>query len=345
MKTFTKALGVALASTGIALIATPAQAAGTQAGSTITNTVTVNYQVGGISQTAQSASNAVTVDRKVNLTIASAATTTTVSPGQTGAATAFQVTNSSNDTIDMVLAVVNQGSGTAQHGGTVSINVSNFKFYSDAALTTQITYLDEVAPDATKTVYVVADTPITATNGQVGGLVLTATAATGGTTGTLGAVLVANTGARTAGVNTVFADGAGATDAANDGKYSAKGDYTVSAPVLTVTKTSTLISDPVSGTTNPKAIPGAVLEYCISVANAAGAATATGLSLSDPLPSTVTYSTSYGAFINGTVTGTTCNTDGTAGGSYNAGTTTVSGTLNNLAAGATLTLRFRTTIN
>ena len=345
MKNFTRTLGLAMASTGIALVATPAQAAGTQAGSTITNTVSVNYQVGGIAQTAQSASNAITVDRKVNLTIASAASTTTVSPGQTSASTAFTVTNSSNDTIDIVLGVVNQVGGAAQHGGTDTIDVSNYKIYSDAALTQLITYLDEMAPDTTRTVYVSADVAISVTNGQIAGDILTGTAAAGGGTGSQGTVLTATTGANTAGVDTVFADGAGATDAANDGKYSAKGDYTVSAPVLTVTKTSVLISDPVNGTTFPKAIPGAVLEYCISVANAAGSATATSLALSDPLPATVTYNSAYGAFINGTVTGATCNADGTAGGSYNAGTTTVSGTLNNLTAGSTETLRFRTTIN
>lgn len=345
MKTVNKALGLAVAGAGVAFASSPAEAAGTQAGTTITNTVTVNYQVGGVSQTAQSASNAITVDRKVNITIASAATTTTVVPGQTAASTAFTVTNSSNDTIDIGLAVVNQSGGSAQHGGTDVFDVSNFKFYSDAALTTQITYLDEVAPDASRTVYVAADIPISTTNGQVAGDILTATAQAGGATGTQGTVLTATTGANTAGVDTVFADGAGATDAANDGKYSAKGDYTVSAPVLTVTKTSTLISDPVNGTTNPKAIPGAVMEYCIQVANAAGAATATNLSVSDPLPTTVTYNSGYGIFLNGTVTGSTCNADGTAGGTYTAGTTTVSGTLNNLAAGSTETLRFRTTIN
>ncbi|WP_295639547.1 hypothetical protein [Novosphingobium sp.] len=345
MRNFTKAFGVAMASAGVALVATPAQAAGTQAGSTITNTVSVNYQVGGISQTAQSASNSITVDRKVNLTIASAASTTTVSPGQTSASTAFTVTNSSNDTIDIVLGVVNQSGGTAQHGGTDTIDVSNYKIYSDAALTTLITYLDEMAPDTTRTVYVSADVAISVTNGQIAGDILTGTAAAGGGTGSQGTVLTATSGANTAGVDTVFADGAGSSDAANDGKYSAKGDYTVSAPVLTVTKTSVLISDPVNGTTNPKAIPGAVMEYCIAVANAAGAATATSLTLSDPLPTTVTYSSGYGIFLNGTVTGATCNTDGTAGGTYTAGTTTVAGTLNNLTAGSTETLRFRTTIN
>ena len=42
---------------------------------------------------------------------------------------------------------------------------------------------------------------------------------------------------------------------------------------LSVTKVSTLISDPVNGTTNPKAIPGALVEYLITVANTGTAAT------------------------------------------------------------------------
>lgn len=42
---------------------------------------------------------------------------------------------------------------------------------------------------------------------------------------------------------------------------------------LSVTKVSTLISDPVNGTTNPKAIPGALVEYLITVANTGTVAT------------------------------------------------------------------------
>ena len=335
-----------------ALGATPAFAAGTTAGATITNTVTVNYQVGNVSQTAQTASNSITVDRKVNLTIVNLGSTTSVSPGQTAAVTTFQVTNSSNDTLDLSLAALNQAGGTAAHGGTDVIDVSNFKYYADTdssgtfnAGDTQITWLDEVAADTTKTVFVVSDVPITATNGQVAGIVLTARAEASGTVGTQGALLTATSGANTAGVDTVFADGAGATDSANDGAYSVKGDYTVAAALLTVTKTSKLISDPVNGTTNPKAIPGAIMEYCVILSNAASGATSTSFNVSDPLPSTVTYSAAYGIFINGTVTAGVCNTDGSAGGTYTAGTTTVSAALANLTAGNSETLRFRVTIN
>jgi len=352
MKYANRLLCAASVSALAALGAMPAYAAGTAAGATITNTVAVNFQVGGVAQTAQTASNSITVDRKVNLTIVNVGATTSVSPGQTAAVTTFQVTNSSNDTLDLSLAALNQAGGTAAHGGTDVIDVSNFKYYADTdssgtfnAGDTQITWLDEVAADTTKTVFVVSDVPITATNGQVAGIVLTARAEASGTVGTQGALLTATSGANTAGVDTVFADGAGATDSANDGAYSVKGDYTVAAALLSVTKLSTLISDPVNGTTNPKAIPGAVMEYCIVVANASGAATSTSLSISDPLPATVTYNAAYGIFLNGTVTAGVCNANGSAGGTYTAGTTTVSGPLADLAAGGTETLRFRVTIN
>ena len=57
--------------------ATPAFAAGTTAGSTITNNVTVNFQVGGVNQNSVSASNSFTVDRKVNFTVAEDGNATT----------------------------------------------------------------------------------------------------------------------------------------------------------------------------------------------------------------------------------------------------------------------------
>ena len=330
-----------------------AHAAGTVAGQTITNTVTVNFQVGGVNQSAQTGTNAVTVDRRVVLTVTGAATTTTAAPGQIDAVTAFQVTNSSNDTLDLQLAAVNQVGGTTVHGATDVIDVANIAYYLDAnnngvydaASDPAITYLDEMAPDTTRTIFIHGDLPASATNTQASGIVLTARASAGGTTGTQGALLTATTTANTAGVDTVFADAAGATDVASDGAFSARGSYTVSAAVLSVNKYATIISDPINGTTNPKAIPGAVLEYCLAVANGTGAATATGLTLSDPLPSTVTYSTAFGIFINATVSGSTCS-GGTAGGTYAATPTpTVSGTLSSLAAGTSSALRFRVTIN
>ena len=57
---------------------------------------------------------------------------------------------------------------------------------------------------------------------------------------------------------------------------------------ISVTKVSTILSDPVNGLVNPKAIPGATVEYCILISNA-GAATATNIAATDPIPGDVTY--------------------------------------------------------
>lgn len=64
--------------------------------------------------------------------------------------------------------------------------------------------------------------------------------------------------------------------------------YSVEGAALTVTKTSAPISDPVSGATNPKAIPGALVRYCILIANA-GPATASSVTATDALPATLNY--------------------------------------------------------
>lgn len=341
--------GAALA----ALAASPAMAAGTLAGSTITNTVTVNYQVGGISQTSVSASNSFKVDRKVNVTVAEVGTTTTqVSPGQTAAVTTFTVTNLSNAVLDFALTAAQQTGGSGAHSGTDNYDATNVKIYVDTnangtydvGTDTQVTYLDELANDASKTVFIVADIPLSLTTGSVAAVTLTATGREGAGSGSLGAGLTETAGADTAAtVDTVFADGAGATDSSRDAAYSAKDDYTVFAAALTIIKNSTVVSDPVNGTTNPKAIPGATIEYCIVVSNAAGGAGASSVAISDPLASEVTYSSAYGIFLDGTATSGVCNADGTAGGSYSAGT--VSGTLTSVAAGSTKTMRFRATIN
>jgi uncharacterized repeat protein (TIGR01451 family) len=59
---------------------------------------------------------------------------------------------------------------------------------------------------------------------------------------------------------------------------------------LIVTKTSTVVSDPVNGTTNPKLIPGAVVRYTISVTNTGrGVVDPATLVMTDPLPANLTF--------------------------------------------------------
>jgi uncharacterized repeat protein (TIGR01451 family) len=336
----------------VALAASPASAAGTASGTTVTNNVSLDYQVGGVAQTQVTASDSFTVDRKVNLTVAEVgSTTTSVSPGQLAAVTAFTVTNSSNATLDLALAATQLSGGSAAHGGTDNFDASNVRVYVDtntngaydSGTDTLVSYLDQVAADASKTVFVVVDIPLSRNTGDVAGVRLTAVAAEATAAGSLGAVVTQTSGANTAGVDTVFADTNVDGNVARDGAHFDEDDYTILAAALTASKTSRVISDPFNGSTDPKMIPGAVVEYCVSVANAAGSATATNVSISDTLPAATTYLAAFGIKVDGTVTGSTCNADGVAGGSYASGV--VSGTLSNIAAGVTRTLVFRVTVN
>lgn len=351
-----KLLGAAGICALAVLGANPAHAAGTTAGSTITNTVSVAFQVGGISQTGTSASDTLTVDRKVNLTVAEVGTTTTtVTPGSVNQVTAFTVVNTSNAPLDLALAAAQQTGSAGAHSNTDSFDVTNVRIFRDvnnngtyeSGTDTAVTYLDEVAADASVQVLVVSDVPLAQANGAVAAVTLTATGREAGASGSMGAALVQTTGANTAGMDTVFADGAGATDSARDAAFSAKDDYTVSAATLSAIKSSRIISDPINGTTNPKMIPGATIQYCIAISNASGSATATTITVNDPIPTNLTYDTAFGVKTNGTATiasgVATCATDTTGTGTM--ASNTVSGTLASVAGGETKTVVFQATIN
>jgi hypothetical protein len=334
-----------------AIAATPALAGGTAAGSNIVNSVTVNYTVGTVAQTAINASNSFVVDRKITLTVAPVGTTTTsVSPGQLAAVTTFTVANTSNATLDLGLSIAQQTGSVAPHGGTDNFDVTGPALFLDtngnntyeAGTDTAVSYLDEILPDGQRTVFVVTTIPVGRLTNDVAVVTLTAQARDGGTAGTQGAVSTETSGANTALMDTVLADTAGSTDAARDGLYSAKNDYTVSAAALTVQKISTIISDPSNNTTNPKMIPGAVVGYCIQVTNAAGGADASSVTISDTLPSQTTYDPTGGIYVNGIVTSGVCS------GGTNTGTisgSTISATIATVAAGTTRAIYFQTKIN
>ena len=129
-----------------------------------------------------------------------------------------------------------------------------------------------------------------------------------------------------------------------------EGNFAIVAGTISVTKVSNVISDPVNGTTNPKAIPGALVEYCILITNT-GATTVSTVNATDPLPATFTYAA-------GTMfSGTTCAGAATAEDDDTTGTdetdpygasitgTTLTATAGTLATGSSFALRFRGTIN
>lgn len=363
----------------LALAVAPTLAAaapvGTAANSDISNTASVSYSVGGIAQTPiTSAADVVKVDRKIDLVVTTQDTAAvSVTPGQTNAVTTFRVTNNSNATIDFLLAATQQTGGTARFTGNDDANVNNVRVYVETNGTagwqagdTLASSLAAVASGDAVTVYVVSDTPLSLTQGQQATMILTATAASGatavggtpaGTAGTGGTAITQTPTGTPNGKNTmetVFADAQAETqtgDGLRDGRHAARSDYRVAAPQLTIGKYSRVVSDPFSGAASPRAIPGAVVEYCIVVTNAVGSATADAVTVSDVVPAEVIY-LANSIFLNGTFNGTdTCsNTGGTAGtdaANWNAGTTTVSnnfGSVTSTAGSNIRTLRFQATI-
>ncbi len=70
---------------------------------------------------------------------------------------------------------------------------------------------------------------------------------------------------------------------------------------LTMVKTSLLVSDPVNGATNPKAIPGALVNYSLTIANTGTLAVDSNtIFIDDPLPAGVTFNNGIAVgFTNG----------------------------------------------
>lgn len=349
MKTTKQLLGAVSAFALVAMSSAPALAQGTSAGSTIRNEVSVSYNVGGVTQNAETASDEFTVDRRVNVNVNFVGSATTVNPGQDGAALAFDVTNLSNSSVDLALA-------TSLRNGTAG-NIDNILVYRDAdgdrvlsaaeLAAGPITFLDEIGSSATGvtvSVIVLADIGLNAANADTFDVALTANAHAAGTAGTLGAEHV-ESASNTSGVDTVLFDGAGDIDVARDGAFSDTGTYTVAGAVVTVAKSSRVVSDPVNLENNPKAIPGATVEYCITVANASGATVATDVSVTDDLPSDVSF-VANSILVDGDAS---C-ANGTAGGDFTTGTgpngaDQVRGDLSDVAGGETRSLYFRVVID
>jgi len=267
---------------------TTAMAVGTASGTTITNTATVDYAVGG---NARSASGSVDflVDNRVDLTV-TGGSATTVSPGQTDRVLTFTVTNTGNTTqgyaftteptaagatvMSNVRVFIDNGNGTWDGAGTETLYTAG----------TNAGNLDpNGAPGADQmTVYIVADTPAGATDGQTETFDLIATTLDAGTT-----TVTTASGAPSGSLVTpdvVFADGTGTHTgaAARNGIHSDSGTYTVQSATLTAAKIITGVVDEF-GTAYE--IPNAVVSYQVTITNTGTSATDTDtVVLTDQVP-------------------------------------------------------------
>lgn len=324
-----------------------AYAVGTPSGTTISNQATVNYSVGGVNQTPiTSAAAQFVVDSRVDLTVTEVSTNATQStPGLIDVMTSFRVSNTGNSTQGYQLAVVNE-TGTVVFTQTDNQDVANLRIFVDDgdgvydAGDTQ-TNIDSLATDAdgeSVLVFVLANIPVAAINGQYANVRLTARAAVPGTNG---ATLATQTSGadNPAAVDIVFAD------AGRDATESAADQYAIVSAALTVAKTAAVISDPFNLTgPDRKAIPGAVVQYTVTVTNGSTTTAATGVELNDQIPTNTTYVPGSLMLNAGALTDSGADAD--AGRFESAPTPRVVVTAGAIAAnGGTAVVTFRVTIN
>ncbi|HTG01810.1 MAG TPA: hypothetical protein VK654_14610 [Nitrospirota bacterium] len=335
----------------------PQAALATDAGVTITNTAHVNYAVSGVAQTEVTGSVSFVVDRRVNMTVTNLGNVTSA-PSSTFQAIQFLVTNTSNTTMRFQLQAVSKGTNTwtLTTPNIYRDNNSNGLWDAGDTLYVNAGTFGDLATNASVTVLIVGDIPASLPNGAAAAYDLLATAVDAGTL----TVTTQTAGAGTmAGVDTVFADAAGSAsgDIIYDGRHSAAGTFTITAATIAVAKSAAVYSDPVNNTTNPKAIPGAVVTYTVTITNSAGAS-ASNVTMTDNLNAEITanHIAFRTQFIDGTIScaagqgsaysingGTTwtCQSGTWSGGPANTLTSTIPGTI---AAGGSAMIKYQVTV-
>ena len=299
--------GIVLASLALSA-AENASAIGTLSGVSVDNRATVEYAVGATTQpviesspagnTTTGAGNGLDtsflVDNRVDLTVAEfSGGYTVVASGGTSEVLVYTVANTGNTVQDFSLAATDLAGGLDPFGGTDNFDAAAIGIFVDANndglydAGDTATYIDELAADDDVEVFVVRNIGVRA-NGDISAVILTAQVAQGGVATTQGADILTDDAAAAdlpGTVQIVFGDGASdGGDVIRNGRFGDTDAYRVGAAQITVAKSSAVISDPINLGVNPKAIPGAVVEYTVTISNdAAASATATNVQVTDSL--------------------------------------------------------------
>lgn len=287
-------------------LAGTAHAAGTLAGTDINNAATLTYSVGGVNQgsicsspggnsTSTCVNTTFKVDNKINLHVSTSDVTPGASavPGSNSTLT-FTVTNDGNDSQGFSFATISNLSGSVgtMFGGTGTVT-DNFDptsctIYNATNTTVAITSVSSLVPDASVTLKVVCAIPLGRSNNDVAAVALRATATAVG-----GAALTQSATNLATDVDIVFADVAGPNDGARDAAHSARSAFRVSTAAIQIAKSFVTICDPAGGDATgtpayvPKSIPGAYVQYTVTISNAGTAPVAAILTtLADALDTT-----------------------------------------------------------
>lgn len=267
-----------------AMIPTSAMATtNTTAGTEIVNRAQISYKVGGISQTAVTNGTAFLVGRKYDLLVSwQDGSSISANAGDLYKSLIFNTTNLGNDTFDFFLTLTSNTNASIQN---VAMTVDDAVCETtDPLLAQDATYgyiLNDVAIGVSNRICVFYNISNSVPNNTTLPIIMIANAGLGSSAA--GSGFQAETGGAFANnlIQVLYTDIAGDADSAKDRMHSDMGSFSIAAPIISVTKTATVVSDP-AGSASPKAVPGAVIEYRVTVRND-GAALANSVEIYDDM--------------------------------------------------------------
>jgi uncharacterized repeat protein (TIGR01451 family) len=308
------------------------------AGTVITNTVTLNYSIGGVPAVANSNTASIVVGELINLTLTvqDAAPVSVNSPDVNRAITVL-LTNTGNGSEAFNLARNNALVGdqfNPTNGAVGAIFFENglqpgFQASGPNADTLYVPGVNDpvLAADETRVIYVVSNIPAGVALGGLGNVGITASSLTPGASGAVPGTALPGLG--TGGVVAVV----GGSRAIS----TVVGSYVVSGFAVAVAKSIVLVKDPKGGAL---IMPGSVLTYRV-VLNVSGVGTANNLAFNDPLPIETTF-VGGSIRVNGLVRTDAIDADNA---DYTPATRTVSARFGNTPSPATHTIDFQVTVN
>ena len=299
-----------------------AYAAGTLAGTDITNIATASYESGGSTVDIDSNAVVIKVDELLDVTAVSSDPGDVITTnGATNVASTFRVTNTGNGSEALRLTPNVAGGGDDFDPALVQVvlDTNGNGVYDPGVDTVYVAGTNDpvLAPDQSLTVFVMTNVPASQVDGDRAQVGLTAAATTG--TGAPGTTFA---GAGQGGGNAVV----GSTGADAD----AAGFLLVNAASVTLTKSASVV-DPFGGTTS---VPGSIITYTL-VATVSGTGSLTNLAINDPIPVSSQYVVNSITLEGAAVTDPADADQGNFNGSR------VSVALGNVPAGQTRTVTFR----
>lgn len=323
------ALGTSL-SLLLLTVSAPAFAAGTVAGTDIQNIASATFDspVGPV--TIDSNTVVIKVDELLDVTVVTTDPGDVITtPGRTGNVQAFRVTNTGNgdEAFSLVANTANGGDDFDPALQQIVIDSNNNGVYDAGVDVVYVAGSNDpvIAPDQSKTIFVITSTPAGVANGNRANVSLLASAVTG--TGTPG---------------TSFAGqgqgGGGAVVGSTGADAQASSFLAVQSASVTLTKSAT-IADPFGG---QRPVPGAVVTYRL-VATVSGAGTLNNLAINDPIPAGSTYQAGSLTLQVAASPATTL-TDAADADAGNFNGTRIAVSAGNVPAGETRTVTFRVVI-